>query len=92
MMSLIDDYLHIEADNPTDPDTFRKWALDVIKVQPKDVLFIANDADADVGRAALTAGFNVILMLPQGRIIHKLDEESKKIPFVRSFDDIKLID
>ena len=89
MSTLIEDYFDTEQGELTEPDTFRK-AMDLIKEPAEKVLFLTKNAA--VGRAALIAGLNVMLVMTHRRSIHKLDEESKKIPRVRSFNDIEFID
>ena len=84
--ALIEDHFDTELGELTEPATFQK-ALDVIKEPPESVLFLTKSASE--ARAALNAGLSAILVMTHRRNIEKLDEDGKKIPRVRSFNDIE---
>lgn len=56
---------------------------------PESMLFLTKDVT--VARAAIAAGLNAILVLTHRRSIQKLDEEGKKLPRVRSLNDIEFV-
>lgn len=86
---LIEGHFDTTLGSLNDPSTYDK-VLELIKVPAENVLFLTKCAEE--GRAALQAGLNSILVLTHRRNIEKLDEESKKLPRVRSFNDLVFVD
>jgi len=85
---LIEDYFDTELGELNEPATYTK-ALAVIKEPAESVLFLTKNAGE--ARAAMTAGLNAILVLTHRRNIEKLDEEGKKIPRIRSFNELAIV-
>ena len=83
---LIMDHFDTEMGLLTDESTYRK-VLEQINEPPEVVLFLTKDAAE--GQAALRAGLSVVLVMTHRRNIEKLDEDAKKMPRVRSFNDIE---
>ena len=83
---LITDYFDSDLGQLTDKSTYQK-VLEQIKESAENVLFLTKNARE--GQAALSAGLSVVLVMTHRRNIEKLSDEEKKIPRVRTFNDIE---
>lgn len=90
MNLLIDDHFDTTTGSLTDPATFAK-VLDheKVKEQPQDVLFLTKSPEE--ARAAIAAGLIVVMVLTHRRNIEKLDTEGRRLPRVRSFNEIEFV-
>ncbi|KAI2810444.1 hypothetical protein RDWZM_002579 [Blomia tropicalis] len=88
MNLLIENHFDTRIGKLNEPDTYRK-ILEKIKEEANEVLFLTKDGSE--GNAALNAGLNVVLVLTHRRNIEKLNEDEKKIPRVRSFNEIDFV-
>ncbi|KAH9419036.1 Enolase-phosphatase E1 [Dermatophagoides pteronyssinus] len=83
---LIDGYFDTSLGQLTDAETFRR-VLDRINEQPENVIFLTKSSIE--GRAAESIGMTVVLVLTHRRNIERLDEEGRRMPRVRSFNELE---
>jgi len=86
---LLDGYYDTSFGSLTDAATFDK-VIAQIKEPHNQVLFLTKSSDE--GRAAFQAGLIVVLVLTHRRNIEKLDEEARRMPLVRSFNEIEFVE
>lgn len=83
---LIDDYFDTSLGQLSDANTFTK-VLNKINEKSENVVFLTKSPDE--GRAAQSIGLTVVLVLTHRRNIERLDEEARRMPRVRSFNEIE---
>ncbi|KAJ6221760.1 hypothetical protein RDWZM_000305 [Blomia tropicalis] len=85
---LIDGHFDTSLGSLNDANTFTQ-VLKKINEPAQEVLFLTKNADE--GRAANQAGLIVVLVLTHRRNIDKLDSIAKRMPRVRSFNEIEFV-
>lgn len=88
MNLLIDEHLDTTLGQLNQTATFTK-VLEKVKEPAAEVLFLTKNAEE--AKAAIAAGLIVVMVLTHRRNIEKLDEESRKLPRVRSFNEIEFV-
>lgn len=83
---LIDEHFDTSLGQLSDPETFKK-VLSKIKEKPEDVVFLTKSADE--ARASAKVNLTTVLVLTHRRNIEKLDSDGKKMPRVRSFNELE---
>jgi len=85
---LIEDQFDTSLGSLTNAETFKKMIAKV-KEDPKDVVFLTKSPEE--GKAAKSAGLNVILVLTHSSAVDVAQEICKDIPIARSFTQIEFI-
>lgn len=85
---VIDEHFDTSLGSLHNSSTFVKFA-EKINQKPEDVLFLTKSAEE--GKAAQSAGFNVILVLTRGSAVDAALKICKDIPIARIFTDIDFI-
>lgn len=88
MNLLIDEHLDTTLGQLTAAETFSK-VLEKVQLPAAEVLFLTKNADE--AKAAIAAGLIVVMVLTHRRNIEKLDAEAKRLPRVRSFNEIEFV-
>ena len=86
---LIDGHHDTSLGPLTDPRTFLKVARK-LNEPPCNILFLTKSSEE--GQAAVRAGLNAVLCITHRATIAKLDEKGKKMPRVRTFNQIEFVD
>ena len=85
---LIEDQFDTSLGSLTKPETYKKL-IGKIKEDPKEVVFLTKSPEE--GKAAKTAGLNVVLVLTHSDAVDAAQEMCKDIPIARSFTQIEFI-